>query len=165
MNITALLYNAVRRFRGPGPDDSNGACGLAPYIGITAVSLSHKVSPTYPSTHCSPEEVLAICKLTGDHEPLRAMAKDLGYALLPLAPAHEEPDDAWAERLTDSVKEFGEYVTTASVSYADKKVSDAEMAGIEREFNQAMAGMSRVHAYLRDCHAKGTTVKPGSRRK
>lgn len=78
MNITGLLHNAVRNFRGPEPEDSNGAAGLSVYMGITAVSLSHKVSPTYPSAHCSPEEIVAICQLTRDHAPCRLWPRPWG---------------------------------------------------------------------------------------
>ena len=102
MNITGLLHNAVRNFRGPEPEDSNGAAGLSVYMGITAVSLSHKVSPTYPSAHCSPEEIVAICQLTRDHAPLQAMAKALGYVLLPVVPPDAEMDPQYVAQVTAS---------------------------------------------------------------
>lgn len=151
MNTTALLYNAVRRFRGPEPEDSNGAAGLAPYLGMTATSLSHKVSPTYPSAHCSPDEVVSICRLTGDHAPVQAMAMQLGYALVPIVPANTL-STADACRIAASAKEFGEFLAAAASSTADKKIKDAEMARITKEFAESMAAQAQLFAHLQAAH-------------
>ena len=159
MNITALLFNAVRRFRGVEPDDANGAAGLAPAMGITATSLNHKVSLTYPTAHCSPDEVVLICKLTGDHAPMQAMAMQLGYALLPIVSKQEQNDPEFFGRLTLSVKEFGEFITEASSGYADKSIDDNEMARITKEFAEAMAAQSHLFAALK---ARHLAAKPAS---
>lgn len=161
MNFTALLFNAVRHFRGPQPEDSNGAAGLAPYMGITATSLSHKVSPTYPSAHCSPEEVVNICKLTGDHETVRAMAKELGYAMLPITVPACEGGAAHAKRMAASVKEFGEFLAETAVNAADGHINDNEMARITREFMESMAAQTGLYAALKAMHQAS---KPPSER-
>lgn len=152
MNITALLYNAVRRFRGPEPEDSNGAAGLAPYMGITSTSLSHKVSPTYPTAHCSPEEIVDICKLTGDHAPMQAMAKALGYVMVPMAKVGGDVDPEYIAQVTASAKEFGEFLAEATTSYADKKVTDTEMMKITKEFADSMAAQARLFGVLQAKH-------------
>lgn len=155
MNFTALLFNAVRNFRGPQPEDSNGAAGLAPYMGITATSLSHKVSPTYPSAHCSPDEVVNVCKLTGDHEAVRAMAKELGYALLPIAQASDACGPEHAKRMAATVKEFGEFLAESAANAADGHLSDNEMARITREFMESMAAQTGLYAALKAMHQAG----------
>lgn len=157
MNITALLYNAVRYFRGPQPEDSNGAAGLAPYMGITSTSLSHKVSPTH-TAHCSPEEIVAICKLTGDHAAVRAMAKQLGYYLVPVPQQDADLDPEYIGRVTACAKEFGEFLAEATTSYADKHVSDSEMVKITKEFAESMAAQSHLFSILQAKHEGG---KPG----
>lgn len=154
MNITALLYNAVRCFRGPQPEDSNGAAGLAPYMGITSTSLSHKVSPTH-TAHCSPEEIVDICQLTGDHAPMQAMARALGYVLVPLAQEGADTGQEYIERLTAAAKEFGEYIAESTSSYADKRISDDEMARITKEFADSMAAQSHLFSILQSKHAAG----------
>lgn len=154
MNITALLYNAVRRFRGIDPDDSNGAAGLAPYMGLTATSLSHKVSPTYPTAHCSPDEVVAVCKLTGDHAALQAMAMQLGYALLPVA-TDAGADPEYINRVTASAKEFGEFLAESAAGIADKHISDSEMAKISKEFAESMAAQAHLFAVVQARHEAG----------
>lgn len=158
MNITASLYNAVRRFRGVEPDDSNGAAGLAPYLGITATSLSHKVSPSYPAAHCSPDEVVAICRLTSDHAPLQAMAVQLGYVLIPIAKPDADMDPEYVARVAASAKEFGEFITEASSGYADKQINDHEMARISKEFADSMAAQAHLFAILQAKHLAGKPV-------
>lgn len=155
MNITGLLYNAVRCFRGPQPEDSNGAAGLAPYMGITATSLSHKVSPTYPTAHCSPEEIVSICQITGDHAPLQAMARALGYVLVPVVESIENADPQYVAQVTASAKEFGEFLAEATSSYADQKITDPEMLRITKEFADAMAAQARLFSLLQAQHQAG----------
>lgn len=162
MNIRALLHNAVRCFRGPQPEDSNGAVGLSGYMGLTSTSLSHKVSPTYPSAHCSPEEVIAICQLTGDHAPIQAMAKALGYVLVPIAQEGTDTDQEYIEQLTAAAREFGEYLAESTSSYADKRITDPEMTRITKEFADSMAAQARLFAILQAKHRAG---KPASERR
>ena len=75
MDITIALQRAVRSFE-------HGTPALAARLGISQTSLLHKVSPTYPTAHCSPEEAVEIMQVTGDHGALHAMAGPLGYVLL-----------------------------------------------------------------------------------
>lgn len=152
MNVTALLHQAVKKFRGQGPDDQNGAAGLAEYMGIAQTSLSHKVSPTYPSAHCSPDEVVEICKLTGDHAPLQAMAMNLGYALLPITPADEMTHEH-ACRVASNAKEFGEYLAMAAAhSVAGKRTTDADMADLAKELTQSIAAQTALYGQLQAAH-------------
>lgn len=154
MNITALLHNAVRCFRGPQPEDSNGAAGLAPYMGITSTSLSHKVSPTH-TAHCSPEEIVAICQLTGDHSAMQAMAKQLGYYLVPVPKPDADLDPEYISRVTATAKEFGEFLAEATTSYTDKAVTDAEMSRITIEFAESMAAQAHLFSILQAKHQAG----------
>lgn len=151
MNITAALFQAVKNFRNPDPTEPNGAAGLAPWVGITSTSLSHKVSPTYQA-HCSPEEVVAICKFTGDHTAMQAMAMELGYALLPLAPVEQDVDKEYLASITASAREFGEFLTEAATHYSDKSMTDAVMARITKEFAESMSAQAHVYASLQAKH-------------
>ena len=153
MNVTGLLYAAVRGFRGPAADDSNGATGLAPFMDMSATSLSHKVSPAYTNSHCSPEEVVQICKLTGDAGAVRAMALELGYALLPIAPVGEGPGGSqFMAGLAASIKEFGEFITESSSRAASNGISDNDMARIDREFSEHMAASAHLYSLIRQQH-------------
>ncbi|CAN5298007.1 hypothetical protein BH10PSE16_BH10PSE16_01110 [soil metagenome] len=109
-------------FRGQSATDSNGAAGLAPYMGLTATSLSHKVSPTYPSAHLSPDELVEVMQLTGDHSAYIAMSIKLGYAPMPLPALGDETEEGFNDRMVQSLKEYGEAMQSASVAH--QKPSD-----------------------------------------
>jgi len=119
MSLNALLHKTVRNFRGSSPDDSNGASGLAPYMGLTATSLSHKVSPTYVNTNLSPDELLEVMKLTGDHSALVEMAFKLGYVLLELPKQDDTADTAFNGVVTTGIKEFGECLQSATTAHSN----------------------------------------------
>lgn len=139
MNITDALHRAVHSYPG-------GAESLAPRMRISASSLSHKVSPTYPGAHCSPDEMATIMELTGDHGPMQALAGRLGYMLMPL-PAVGMPGDQFAQRLATSVQEFGEFVAEVAKDLADNQVSDNELRRIERELSEMMVAAQALYAY------------------
>lgn len=139
MNITDALHRAVHSYPG-------GAESLAPRLRISASSLSHKVSPTYPTAHCSPGEMAAIMELTGDHGPLQALAERLGYMLLPM-PAVGMDGDQLAQRMAASVREFGEFVAEVAKDLADNQVSDNELRAIERELAEMMGAAQQLYAY------------------
>ncbi|MGC3984806.1 MAG: hypothetical protein QM777_08810 [Pseudorhodoferax sp.] len=160
MNIRGLLYTAVRNFRGVDPEDSNGATGLAGYMSMSATSLSHKVAPNHPSAHCSPEEVVEICRLTGDHAPVQAMAMRLGYALVPID-TDSSMSAADACRIATSAKEFGEYLAAAAANAGGKGIKDTEMARITKEFAESMAAQAQLFAHLQSQYEAG---KPGGAR-
>ncbi|MGQ3179766.1 MAG: phage regulatory CII family protein, partial [Blastomonas fulva] len=70
LDITPLLQAAVMGYRSPEPNGSNGALGLSKLMGISNGILSRKVNPLDTGSHCSPEEVVKICRESGDLTPL-----------------------------------------------------------------------------------------------
>lgn len=135
MDITIALQRAVRAFE-------HGTPALAARLGISQSSLLHKVSPTYPTAHCSPEEVVEIMQVTGDHGALHAMAGALGYVLLPGPSLELQGESALA--LARTVAEFGEFAVVTANALADGQVSDNERARIEREAAQALAAIQQL---------------------
>lgn len=135
MDITIALQRAVRSFE-------HGTPALAARLGISQTSLLHKVSPTYPTAHCSPEEAVEIMQVTGDHGALHAMAGPLGYVLLPAPALHGQGESASA--LARTVAEFGEFAVATASALADGRVSDNERARIEREASEALAAIEQL---------------------
>lgn len=135
MDITIALQRASRNFE-------HGTAALAARLGMSITSLSHKTSPTYPGAHCSPEEMLELMQVTGDHGALHAMAVQLGYVLLPM-PAMESQAECTIT-LASAVAEFGEFIAEAAKDLADGRVTDNERARIEREGAQALAAIERL---------------------
>lgn len=148
MDLTRALQRAVRGF-------ALGSEALAASLGISTTSLAHKVSPTYPSAHCSPEETLAICEATGDHGYLHTLCAHLGYVALRAAPSGDEGEMA---AMATVVKEFGELVSAAAMGMADGQVTGNELASIEREAAEAVAAINGVVAVMRAMHQRGASA-------
>lgn len=138
MHITDALYRAAHNYQHGGIE------ALATRMGISASSLAHKVSPTYPGAHCSPGEMAQIMEFTGDHAALNALAARLGYLLLHV-PQDDEAGGCMHE-LASTVREFGEFIAEVSGDVADGKVTDTELRRIEREGAQALAAMQQLIA-------------------
>lgn len=149
MNTTAALYRAAHGY-------PQGMATLAGFLGISEHSLQHKVSPTYPGAHCSPEEVVRICEVTGDLGPLQAMAGRVGQMLMPM-PASGQADGDLARKLAEACKEFGEFVTEISGDLADGRVTPNEMQRIEREAGELIG---KVHMLLAHANAIAEASKP-----
>ena len=141
MNVTSALYRAAH-------GHARGMADLAGYLGISEHSLGHKVSPTYPGAHCSPDEVVTICEVTGDLGPLVAMAQRLGQMLMPLPSGGAAAQGDLARRLAEACREFGEFVSEISGDLADGRVTQTELRRIEREAGEliGVVHVLRAHA-------------------
>lgn len=158
IDITRLLQDAVGKYLSVDPDGSNGAKGLAPVMGISAGSLSHKVSPTYPGAHCSPEEVVTICLETNDTAPIEAMCMAVGGAFLPHVTTLGDADVDGNKLITSSIKEFGEWLAEANGALNGPPITDSKMATLERELLESMQEGMRLHSLLRARHIAAKPV-------
>lgn len=139
MNITAALYRAAHGF-------APGMAALAGFLGISEHSLQHKVSPSYPGAHCSPEELVTICEVTGDLGPLQAQAARLGQLVVPMPSAQGVQGDL-AVKLAATCKNFGDLVTEVASDLADGRVTPTEQRRIEREAGELIADVHALLAY------------------
>lgn len=146
MDVTLALQRAVRGF-------AHGTAALAARMRISETSLSHKVSPTYPGAHCSPEEALEIMEATGDHSALHVQAKRLQYVLLP-APA-AEASRRGTVALVQAVKEFGELAASAAESLDDGCITANELARLQREAAEAQAAIQELMRVAQAMHRAG----------
>lgn len=151
MDLTIALQRAVRGFE-------HGTAALAARMGLQLTSLYHKVSPTYPTSHCSPEEMLEIMQITGDHGALQALAGNLGYVLLPAPDLAADTPCTLA--LAQSVQEFGEFAAESARGLADGRISDNELARIEREGAQALAAIQELMRVAARVHQAGKPDAP-----
>jgi hypothetical protein len=150
MDVTIALQRAVQGF-------PLGTAALAARLSTSVHSLNHKVSPTYPGAHCSPEEALQIMQVTGDHGALHAQAMLLGYVLLP-APVEGEAHGETAMALARSVREFGEFVARVAGDLADGLCTANELADIQREGAEAQAAMQQLLVLAQQMHDAGRVV-------
>lgn len=148
MDLTLALQRAVRGF-------ALGTEALAARLRMSVTSLNHKVSPSYPGAHCSPEEACEIMEVTGDHGALHAMAGRLNYVLLPMPATTSAFGDETAQHLAETVREFGEFVSRAATDLADGRCTGNELVQLEREGAEAMAAMQRLLALAQRMHLAG----------
>jgi len=154
-DITTLLQTAVSNYRSPDSNGSNGSLGLSKILGISNGSLSRKVSPNDPVSHCSPAEVVAIVKHTGDLAPMHAMAAQVGCMLMPIelmGATDMAPD------LATNFKELGEWLQAASAANAAEHISDNAMAGVTKELVEGIAACIATHQMIKAKHAAGKQV-------
>lgn len=146
MDVTIALQQAVKGF-------PHGTAALAARLGLQVTSLLHKVSPTYPSAHASPEEALSIMEVTGDHGAFFVQARALRYVVLP------EPDSTTAQRgtavLVRAVREFGELASAASAALEDGNITANELARLQREAGEAQAAIQALMRIATALHDAG----------
>ena len=145
MDITRALQAAVRSY-------SNGTASLAAAMGLSATTLSHKVSPTYPGQFCSPEELLQVMEVTGNNAPLIALAAARNFALLPI-PQGDGTAGSCTTAVVASIREFAEFVTEITADSADDHITANEMIRIEREALDAIAAIQHTVAWAAAKHA------------
>ncbi|MBA4341166.1 MAG: hypothetical protein C0423_03315 [Methylibium sp.] len=150
MDITRSLQRAVRDF-------PHGTKALAAALDMSPTTLSHKVSPTYPTQFCSPEEMLEIMRETGDNGPLVALADAVGCMVLPLPALSADGTDECTRKLLDAVKEFSDFTQATAESAAEDGISDNELQRIEAEGAQAIASIQKLMAWAA---AKNAERKP-----
>jgi hypothetical protein len=151
-DVTHLLQAAVYGYRSPDSDGSNGAKGLCKLLGISNSILSRKVSPNDSTCHLSPAELVRVCKETGDHAALIAMAMQLGYVLMPLDV--DLTDDTNCP-MGKTFKESGEWLQKASAANAKPTLTPNELDDLQRELFESFAQDMRMFALLKaKCHAQ-----------
>lgn len=154
LDVTHMLQAAVEAFRSPDSDGSNGALGLSKLMRISNGILSRKVNPLDKGAHCSPEEVITICRETGDLGPLHAMAAALGCVLLPMS--GEAAQDI-SPVLATNFKESGEWFQAASAAYAAPALSDNQLAAAAKEGIESIKATAETIGQL---YAKNAASKP-----
>jgi len=150
MDVTIALQRAVQGF-------AHGSAALAARLGMSVTTLNHKVSPTYPGAHCSPEECVAIQQITGDHAAHHAAGALLGYVHIPVPQLGEGEADESVQALARCVHEFGQFAAEAAQDLMDGRVSDNELARIEREGAEALAA---IHALMKRAQGLNLAGKP-----
>ena len=84
-DVNDALYLTVHGYPG-------GVTALAPRLGMSPNTLTHKVNVNTKSHHLSPSEMLAIMSMTGNASALHAMAAPLHYTCTAALPDQSEGD-------------------------------------------------------------------------
>ena len=108
--------------------------------------LSHKLNPNNADNHLTVTDLMTIMAMTGDHRALHAACLELGYMALPL-PA-QIGDEPTAEALTDTCKEFADYLQSVTGALADNKVTAIELRRVRKELGEMVAAAGKLEAIL-----------------
>lgn len=157
IDVTHTLQAAVENYRSPDSDGSNGALGLSKLMRISNGILSRKVNPLDKGAHCSPEEVITICRETGDLGPLHAMAAALGCVLLPMAPGGAADV---SPVLATNFKEAGEWFQAATAAYAAPSLTDNQLAAATKEGIDNIKATAETLGHLYAMNAAAKPTKP-----
>lgn len=130
-----------------------GVRALALRIGAkNADVLSHKLNPNDQANHLTASDLMAIMTLTGDHRALHAACMTLGYMALPLP--SQTGDDTTTEALTDTCKEFADYLQSVTAALADNRVTATELRKVRKELAEMVAAAGNLQAILAAKEAK-----------
>lgn len=86
---------------------------------------------------------------------LATMASNCGQMLVPLPTALLEAGDDCLKRMGDSAREFGELCTEVATDLGDGKISDNELARIDRECSELIASLHALREALAKRNAAG----------
>ncbi len=140
-------------------DAPGGAAALAPVLGKRADTLSHEVSPNYPSAKLGLADAVTLSEWTGDRQVLNAFAATMGCCVVPLVA--EVPGAEGAAAYTAALaSEFGELMAACAAGLADGTVTDNERERIEREGAELMSALQRLLGEVRAINLAGKPAPP-----
>lgn len=154
INQHDALYKTARAYPG-------GIEALAQRMGRTVPMMYNKFRPGITTHYASFEEVtevIELCVQAGVKDailPAQAFAWRLGYVLLPVPKIDNEPDEALAQQVCKTVKEFGEVASCIYESLASNNdITPSELDRFEREFQEATSAMFELRARVQDLSKK-----------
>lgn len=124
--------------------DNGGPTLLGQKIGVSPRILANKVNPKQQHNQLTLIEALRIQEITGDHRILRAMARALGYVLVPI----DRPAPSDVELLTlyaNWQAANGDTYHAIAHAFRDRRIDRSAYREVERRFfDGAAAGLSFV---------------------
>lgn len=119
---------------------------LAARLHVNPTVLSHKLNPNNTTHNLTVADLLAIMTLTADHRALHAMCMQMGYMALPLPT--NTTDETTTEAITDTVKEFSDFLQAVTKALADNKVTKLELRTVRKELSELIAKGGKLEAVL-----------------
>lgn len=144
-NVHDAAYMTAHEYPG-------GARALALRLGVNAAVLSNRLNPNNHDHHLTVRDLMAMMTMSGDHRALHAACMELGYMAFPLPT--QVGDDDTTEALTNTCKEFSDYLQTVTGSLSDNKVNATELRRIRKELAEMVAAAGRLEAILAAKEAK-----------
>lgn len=147
MNLRDVAYNVVHDYPG-------GAASLAPRLGKASSQLNHELAGN-GAAKLGLMDAEKICHLAGDIRILQAFATNMGQMCVPLPHSYlEQGNTLVMEKLGIAAQQFGELCAEVALDLADNKISDNELARIDREAGELIAAVHVLREELAAMNAK-----------
>ncbi|MBT7444866.1 MAG: hypothetical protein HN790_12995 [Methylococcales bacterium] len=148
------IYDTAHSFPG-------GAKKLAEEMGKRPGTFNNKCDPNCETHVMTIDEVRNMMKITDDHQILRALAHEFGYACFPLPDYSGYSDiellDSWAD--WDASR--GKTVLAIRNALEDRRITEKELDAIEKEmredFQKELALLSRLESISEKPQADNNT--------
>jgi hypothetical protein len=151
MHPLDALYRACRSYPG-------GVEALARRLGVSPATLYNKLRQQMVTHHVHFDTELSeilFClrdaNVTGWDDVLHAFCWRHGYLAVPV-PNAVMTDDAVTSAICRSVKEHGEAIAQIGQALIDSSITKNEMAGIDREIEEAMSALAALRQLLHERH-------------
>ena len=153
MDLRDVAANVVHDYPG-------GAPSLAPRIGKNPTTLAHELNGT-GLAKLGLLDAEKITLRTGDMRILEAFSSNCGFMVikLPEVVAEAGVDDC-LHHLAATAREFGDLCTAVGMVIADGKVSDNELARVDRECGELMASLRVLREALATRNLAGKPTGP-----
>lgn len=151
MNILDAAYNLVARYPG-------GAGSLAPRMGKGVSTLSHECTAS-GTAKLGLLDAVKMTDFANDDAILMAWALHRNRMLVPL-PVNPSGHEGCMAKLADAAKEFGDFITEVSGDLADGKITDNELARIDKESGELIAALYELRKDLAAKNAELHAVAP-----
>lgn len=152
MSIRDAAYHTVHDYPG-------GVAELASRLGKHVTTLNHEVRPpVHSSAKLGLLDAAKVMDFADDNRILDALAAARGCMVVPL-PRLAVEDGASFEHVARIAREFAEFMAEVATDMADGRISDNELARIEREFGELVATGQRLLAH---CQALNAAGKPAA---
>lgn len=149
MDVLTAAFNVAEDFK-PG-----GAAGLAREIDKNSTTFSHEVNGT-GGAKLGLKTAVKMTKRTRDLRILLAFAAECGQMCVPLPASLDLESNDCMRALAQTSKEFNDVVTEVCSSLSDDgRISDNELARIDREGGELLAQLQQLLATVRALNLAG----------
>lgn len=131
---------------------------LAARMEVNPTVLSHKLNPNNTTHHLTISELMTIMVMTNDHRALHAMCIQLGYMALPLPT--NTTNETTTEAITDTVKEFADFLQAVTKALADNKVTKLELRTVRKELSELISKGGKLEAVLSAMESTKQRARP-----
>lgn len=136
-------------------DYPGGARALAVRMALNPTVLTNQLNPRNNDHPLQVRNLMLMMALTGDVRALHAACIELGYMALPLPAV---ADETTSEALTQTCKEFADFLLSVTTALADGRVTKLELRTIRHELGDLIGQAGKLEAILAGMEAAGRAL-------